>query len=123
MTIEHAALLVRDPIAMAAWYVAHLGMRVTKEGPPPANARFLADGNGMLLEAYAHPTLPVPDYAGMDPLVLHVAFRAEDVAAERARLIAAGAAPVGDVVTAPNGDVLGMVRDPWGLAVQIVRRG
>jgi glyoxylase I family protein len=58
----------------------------------------------------------------MDPLLLHLAFRANDVAAERARLIAAGATPVGDVMTNETGDTVAMLRDPWGLAVQLVKR-
>jgi uncharacterized glyoxalase superfamily protein PhnB len=58
----------------------------------------------------------------MDPLVLHVAFAPDDVRATRERLIAAGAVPVGDVVVTPTGDEFAMLRDPWGLALQLARR-
>ena len=30
--------------------------------------------------------------------------------------------PATPAVTTPNGDVLGMVRDPWGMAIQLVKR-
>ena len=97
-------------------------MRVVRRGDAPGNARFLADdAEASVLETYAG-TLPVPDYGAMDPALLHVAFATEDVAATRARLIAAGAVPVGDVVVTPAGDEFAMLRDPWGLALQLARR-
>ena len=121
--LEHVALNVADPIKMAQWYVDSLGMKVLREGPPPINARFLADGGGnMMLELYHNPPDAVPNYASMDPLLLHVAFMADDVDAVRQRLIAAGATPVGEVTTTPAGDKLVMLRDPWGLAIQFLRR-
>ena len=43
MKLEHVALLVADPVAVARWYAEHLGMRVVREGDAPGNARFLAD--------------------------------------------------------------------------------
>ncbi len=75
-----------------------------------------------MLEFYRNPRLPVPDYRSMDPLLLHVAFLSSAPAADRERLVAAGAKVVEDVTTAPNGDKLVMLRDPWGLAVQLVKR-
>jgi glyoxylase I family protein len=58
----------------------------------------------------------------MDPSLLHVAFSTDDVPGTRARLIAAGATPVGDAVITPGGDEFAMLRDPWGLALQLARR-
>jgi glyoxylase I family protein len=122
MKLEHVALQVADPVAVAEWYQAHLGMRVVRKGDPPGNARFLADDAGAsVLETYAG-TLPVPDYPAMDPALLHVAFATDDVEAARARLIAAGAAPVGEVTVTPAGDRFAMLRDPWGLALQLAGR-
>ena len=122
MKLEHVALLVADPVAVARWYEEHLGMRVVRKGDAPGHARFIADDAGAsVLEIYAG-TLPVPDYRAMDPALLHVAFAVEDLGATRARLIAAGAVPVGDVVLAPTGDEFAMLRDPWGLALQLARR-
>ena len=66
---------------------------------------------------------PVPDYAAMNAFTFHVAFMADDVKAARQRLIAAGARPDGDINEAPNGDVLCFLRDPWGLTIQLARRG
>ncbi len=123
MDIEHLALNVADPVAMAAWYVQHLQMHVLRRLQQAPHTHFLADAAGrVVLELYHHTKAPVPDYAAADPLVLHIAFRVEDVAAERQRLLAAGARPAGDVVTTEAGDVMTLVRDPWGVALQLVRR-
>ncbi len=123
MRMEHVGLNVADPIKMAQWYVANLGMKVVREGPAPINARFLADSGGhMMLEVYHNPPDAVPNYAAMDPLLLHVAFMADDIDATRQKLLAAGATPAGEVTTTPAGDKLAMLRDPWGLAIQFCRR-
>ena len=63
-----------------------------------------------------------PDYARQDPLMLHVAFVSDDVAADRDRLIAAGATTVGEIAHTPAGDTLAMLRDPWGPAIQLCQR-
>ncbi len=121
--LEHVALNVADPVKMAQWYVDNLGMKVLREGPPPINVRFLADRGGhMMLELYHNPADAVPNYASMDPLLLHVAFMVDDVEAIRQKLLAAGATSAGDVTTTPAGDKLSMLRDPWGLAIQFLRR-
>ena len=120
---EHVGLNVADPIKAAQWYVDNLGMKILREGPAPINARFLGDADGnMMLEIYHNPPEAVPNYAAMDPLLLHVAFMVDDVEAMRSKLIAAGATAVGEVTTTPAGDKLAMLRDPWGLAIQFVHR-
>jgi len=75
-----------------------------------------------MLEFYRQPHLPVPDYQSVDPLILHLAFWADDVPGTRARLLTAGATAVGDVIRNDQGDEVAMLRDPWGLPVQLVRR-
>ncbi len=120
---EHTALNVSAPVEMARWYAANLDMKIVREGPPPINARFIADRDGhTMIEVYTNPPDAIPDYASMDPLQLHLAFMVDDVDAIRSRLIAAGATSVGDVTVTPAGDRLAMLRDPWGLAVQLVHR-
>jgi catechol 2,3-dioxygenase-like lactoylglutathione lyase family enzyme len=120
---EHVALNVPDPVAMADWYVKHLGMKILRMGPPPANARFVADpGCTMMLELYTNPPDQVPDYASMDPLVLHVAFVTDDVAGVRRALLAAGAAVASDIAVAASGDEILILRDPWGVAIQFIKR-
>jgi glyoxylase I family protein len=122
--IEHTAYQVADPVALARWYVQHLGMTIKRAQAASPFGHFLADdGDAVMLEFYANPKVAVPDYRSMDPLVLHLAFYADDVPATRARLMAAGATPEGEVQHTDAGDILAMLRDPWGIPVQLVRRG
>lgn len=121
--IEHVALQVSDPVALSRWYVQHLGLTVKRAQTESPFGHFLGDdGDAVMLEFYGYPNLPVPDYFRMEPLLLHVAFHVDDVATTRTRLIGAGAAPVGDVQVNDVGDEVAMLRDPWGIPVQLVRR-
>jgi catechol 2,3-dioxygenase-like lactoylglutathione lyase family enzyme len=121
--IEHTAYQVQDPVALAAWYVLHLGLRVKRAQTASPFGQFLADdGDAVMLEFYNNPKVRVPDYRAIDPLVLHIAFRADDVAATRDRLLEAGATSEGAVTTTESGDTVAMLRDPWGLPVQLVSR-
>jgi glyoxylase I family protein len=121
--IEHTAYQVQDPVGLAAWYVAHLGLTVKRKQTASPFGYFLADdGDAVMLEFYNNPKARVPDYRAIDPLVLHIAFRADDVAATRDRLMKAGATPEGDVTTNDTGDTVAMLRDPWGMPVQLVSR-
>jgi glyoxylase I family protein len=122
MNIEHVALNVADPVALADWYVRHLGMRIVRQVDTGPRTRFLADSAGRtVLEVYRQQA-PVPDYFAMDPMVLHVAFKVDDVAAVRRKLLDAGATAATDITTSDNGDVMTFLRDPWGVTVQLVRR-
>jgi glyoxylase I family protein len=122
LPLEHVALNVSDPVAVAAWYVEHLGMEVVKRGEPPVHMHFLADaGRRMMIELYCNASAPVDAYAAMPPAQLHVAFSSADPNADAARLVAAGATLV-DQVTFDDGSYLVMLRDPWGLSVQLARR-
>lgn len=121
--LEHVALNVKEPVKMAQWYVDHLDMKVLRESPAPSNTRFLADSEGnMMLELYHNPPEAVPDYASMDPLILHVAFLVDDVEAIRQRLLAAGATATDEIIVTPAGDKITMLRDPWGLPIQFIHR-
>lgn len=120
---EHVGLNVADPVKIAQWYVDNLGLQILREGPAPANARFLADRDGnMMFELYHNPPEAVPDYAAMNPLVLHIAFMVDDVEAIRGRLLASGATATDEITVTPAGDRITMLRDPWGLPIQFVRR-
>ncbi|HPD14228.1 MAG TPA: VOC family protein [Planctomycetota bacterium] len=123
MVIEHLGLNVPEPAAMADWYVAHLGLRVVLAKDQPVPVRFLADSAGrVMLEVYRNPAVPVPDYWAIDPLVLHLAFTSGDVPGDYRRFLAAGATAATAPNVLPTGDEIAIVRDPWGFAVQLVRR-
>jgi catechol 2,3-dioxygenase-like lactoylglutathione lyase family enzyme len=122
LRLEHVALNVTDPRAVADWYVAHLGMRIVRRVEGPPHTRFLADAAGAtVLELYASQAARIPDYFRMDPLELHLAFDSRDPDADRQALVQAGATALSDAVL-PDGSRLLMLRDPWGLALQLCAR-
>jgi glyoxylase I family protein len=120
---EHAAINVKEPVAMADWYCKNLGMTVVFKADPPANTRFVKDASGKTrIELYNNSAAPIPDYASQDLLVLHFAFNVDDVKATCDRLIKAGAKMDKDVTVTASGDEIATIRDPWGIALQFVKR-
>ncbi len=122
MKLEHFALNVEEPLAMAAWYVEHLGLTIVKQLREPPYMTFLADSSGgIMIEIYRNPANEVPPYREMNPLLVHLAFVSEDPARDRERLEQAGASAVSDQHY-EDGAHLVMLRDPWGLALQLCKR-
>ncbi|AKD03747.1 VOC family protein [Pontibacter korlensis] len=123
MKLEHFALNVEDPIAMAKWYVAHLGLRVVKQQKEAPYMTFLADDSGrVMIEIYRNPADEVPPYRTMNPLLVHLAFVSENPAQDKERLMKAGASLESDQQL-EDGSHLVMLRDPWGLSMQLCKRG
>lgn len=121
MRMEHTAFNVADPVAVAEWYCTHCGFRVVHHVPQPAQTHFLADYGSGVMEIYCNPPDQVPDYKNQNPLIFHIALMSEDPAADAERLCKAGAAVVDDLQF-EDGTRLIMMRDPWGLALQLCRR-
>ncbi len=123
MKIEHFAYQVAEPAAAAEWYCAHLGFTVARSYEEPVSCRFLADETGaVMIEVYYNPRVEVPPYAQMDPLVMHLAFVCAELPAAVERLVAAGATVAAERDVLPNGDEVAMLRDPWGMAIQLCKR-
>lgn len=122
MKIEHFAINVPDPAAMADWYVEHLGMRIIRQQAEPPQMTFLADDSSqVMIEIYHNSTAPVPDYKNQDPLLVHLAFVSLHPKEDKMRLQKAGAREVSDDITA-SGDHVIMLRDPWGIPIQLCKR-
>ena len=122
MKIEHVALNVNEPAQAARWYVEHLGMKIVRGLDKAPYTHFLADPAGGMIELYSNSAAPIPEYKSIHPLTLHIAFAVEDMEATRTKLIAAGATSEGEISNLDNGDQLAMLRDPWGVAIQLARR-
>lgn len=122
MKFEHFALNVPDARAISRWYVEHLGLAVARRREDPPYTHFLADDTGrVIVELYTNPQAPVPDYAAQPPLVFHFALVAADARAECQRLSAAGAKLFLEEPQ-PDGSMLIMMRDPWGVPIQLCQR-
>lgn len=122
MKLEHVAFNVSDPHAVADWYVHNLGMSIAKKTTAPPFITFIADESGkMLIELYNDTSATVPNYAEMNPQLLHLAFASIDPRRDQERLVAAGASFVSERPL-DDGSLLVMLRDPWGLALQLCKR-
>ena len=123
MKIEHVAVNVPDPLGFARWYVDHLKLTVARRSMEPPYGHFLADDGGkVMLEIYGNSQAPSLDLPNVAPPALHFAFLSNDIAADVKRLVAAGATHVSGPEIVAGGDEVAMLRDPWGLCVQFVKR-
>jgi hypothetical protein len=73
------------------------------------------------MELYENPKAPIGTAAGKHFLEIHFGFVTEDAAAAAAPLIAEGC-PVVEDVNLADGTRLIMLRDPFGLCVQLCQR-
>lgn len=122
MKFEHFALNVPNARAHAQWYVQHLGFTVARSREDEPFTHFLADETGRtVVEFYSNPKAAYPNYAGAHPLNFHLAVVAEDAKGERARLELAGASVFAEEPQ-PDGTLLIMLRDPWGVPLQLCQR-
>lgn len=122
MKIEHFALNVPEPKAMVEWYAQHLGLNVESRMEEPPYMHFLVDNSGqILIEFYYNDAAPVLEFDQLNALTLHLAFVSDQPSADKDRLLKAGAKEVSDQTLA-DGSRLVMLKDPWGLAIQLCCR-
>ncbi|PZX61321.1 putative glyoxalase superfamily protein PhnB [Algoriphagus ratkowskyi] len=122
MKFEHFALNVNDASAASLWYEENLGLKVVKKMTESPFMTFLADDSGtVMLEIYTNPKGETLDFDALHPLAVHLALVSEDPTADRDRLVEAGARVITDDVL-PDGSQLVMLKDPWGVALQLCRR-
>jgi catechol 2,3-dioxygenase-like lactoylglutathione lyase family enzyme len=120
---EHFAMNVVDSRKEAKWYADNLGFVVVREGSAPAYGMFIADaGKNMMYELYQNKDIPILQFDSVGYQSLHVAFMVNDIKQVKETLIAAGAKVAEDAKQIPSGDAVMMLRDPWGLPIQLVKR-
>ncbi len=122
MKFEHFAINVKQPKAMSDWYEKHMGLKVVKKMDHSPHMTFLADESGtIMLEIYNNSKAPILDFDLQHPLVVHLAFVSDDPSRDKERLLTAGAELVSDDLL-EDGSHLVMLKDPWGLAIQLCKR-
>ena len=122
MLFEHYALNVLDPKAMADWYVAHLGLEVVRQQKEAPFMTFLADeSHRVVMELYHRPDAEMTDFKEKHPLTFHMAFISQNAEEDKRRLLAQGAS-YWDEVKKEDGSHLVMLRDPWGIPLQLCQR-
>ncbi|EAZ81030.1 VOC family protein [Algoriphagus machipongonensis] len=122
MKFEHFAINVPDAKAVSDWYEKYLGLSVKKKMAESPNMTFLADDSGtVMLEIYNNPKGETLSFDQLHPLAVHLALVSSDPTADKARLIEAGATEFSDDIL-PDGSHLVMLRDPWGICLQLCKR-
>ena len=107
---------------MSRWYVEHLGLTVKRRLVEPPYTHFLADESGTIMLELYRQNAPTLDFPQTNVMSLHIALVSQDVQADVQRLEKAGAKLDGEIQTFPAGDCYAMVRDPWGITLQLVSR-
>ena len=123
MIFEHFALNVSNPVEMGNWYVNNLEMKIVRSIEKAPFARFLADKTGrVVVELYSNSSAKIPEYKNAHPLEFHFAFMVEDVLHLKDKLLSAGA-PLEEELKLDDGSHLIMLRDPFGVPLQLCKRG
>ena len=123
MVFEHFALNVEKPIEVAKWYVDNLEMKIAKGSHESPYAHFLADKTGRLvIEIYKNDSAEIIDFKSKHPLEFHFAFMVKNAEETKNRLLSAGANFV-EELKPEDGSHLVMLRDPFGIPLQLCERG
>jgi len=122
MVFEHFALNVMNVEDVVSWYVKNIGLKVVNEQKEPPFMTFLADSSGrVIIEVYYRPDEIITVFSEKHPLTFHVAFVSENAQEDRLRLEKQGASFF-EEVKKEDGSHLIMLRDPWGMPLQLCQR-
>ncbi|MEA1786499.1 VOC family protein [Arenibacter sp. GZD96] len=122
MIFEHFAVNVDKVRERVQWYVENIGLKVVSAQPEAPHMTFLADTSGrVVLEVYHRADAPLTDFSQQHPLVFHLAFVSEKAQADSHRLQQQGATFF-EEIRKEDGSCLVMLRDPWGMPLQLCQR-
>lgn len=122
MTFEHFALNVVDINGVVNWYCTHLGLTIANQQKVSPFMTFLADSTDrVVIEFYKREDESAEDFSNRHPLTFHVAFVSENAEEDKQRLLKAGASFFEEIFK-EDGSHLVMLRDPWGMPLQLCQR-
>lgn len=122
MIFEHFAINVANVAEVAAWYTQNLNVQVARAQKEPPFMTFLADSGGrVFVELYQRPDEAMTDFNQQHFLTFHLAMVSQNAEVDKERLIKVGASFVEEVFK-EDGSHLVMLRDPWGMPLQLCQR-
>jgi predicted enzyme related to lactoylglutathione lyase len=122
MTFEHFALNVVDINGVVNWYCTHLGLTIANQQKVSPFMTFLADSTDrVVIEFYKREDELAEDFSNSHPLTFHVAFVSENAEEDKQRLLKTGASFFEEIFK-EDGSHLVMLRDPWGMPLQLCQR-
>ena len=123
MIFEHFAINVPDPLAIANWYVNNVGLTIVRQQTQAPFITFLADKTGrVIMELYYRPEQTIMNFRGQHSLTFHFAMETSNAETEKNRLLQMGATFF-EEQQLNDGSHLVILRDPWGICLQICQRG
>lgn len=120
--LEHVAINVEDPVAFSKWFVDNLGMKLIRQGGAPSYGTFICDPTQNIMFEIYHQNYPVIDFKNVDYTSIHFAFMVDDIVKVKNILLKNGATVAEELKDTPAGDKVVMLRNPWGLPIQLVQR-
>lgn len=124
MKIEHIGYTVESPFVMAKWYEKNFDFEIKRTGGNAEDGMvFLSDRNGTVIEILKSPEVKPISALINNNSQLHMAFKSENPYEDSKKLEACGATFVGKCPVKVEGDVLLMLKDPWGNVIQLAKRG
>ncbi|MCK0192241.1 VOC family protein [Arenibacter sp. F20364] len=122
MVFEHIAINVKNIKDIKEWYVVNVGLNVAIEQTEAPFMTFLKDSTGrVILELYHRPDEEITDFKTKHPLTFHLAFVSQNAEKDKIRLLDKGASFV-EEIKKEDGSHLVMLRDPWGMPLQLCHR-
>lgn len=122
MVFEHFAINVTNVEERVLWYTENLGLTIRSVQNEPPFMTFLADStNRVIVELYHRPDEAITKFDLQHPLTFHVAFVSENALEDSERLQRKGALFFEEIKKA-DGSHLIMLRDPWGMPLQLCQR-
>ena len=123
MTFEHFALNVSKPVEMGQWYIDNCEMKIVKSMENYPYTRFLTDKAGkVMMEIYSNTSARIPEYEKQHQLEFHFALTVDDPVKVKDKLISAGAT-FEEEIKMDDGSHLIMLRDPFGIPLQLCKKG
>jgi predicted enzyme related to lactoylglutathione lyase len=120
---EHLAFNLNDSREVAKWFKENLSMKIMRDGKAPTYGMFIADENAnMMLELYQNKDYPVIDFENVSHMSIHLAFMVYNIEAAKEKVLSSGGKVVEDITKTSAGDFVLMMRTPWGLPIQFVKR-
>lgn len=124
MRIEHIGFLVSEPISIGNWYKEYLNLKIIKSfGNNEEGAVFLKDAKtGTILEFGKFKETLNFNYNELKPLQIHIAIECQDPLELAKKLESAGAMIIGESPKAEVKNERILVKDPWGITIQLINR-
>lgn len=120
--VEHIGISVESPGEMAGWYRDALGFDIMlSAGDEENEVAFIGDG-GVMLELGRLRDIPSLSSRINHPLQFHIALRSDDPHRDARYLESKGATFIEECDIRLPGDLLVILKDPWGNTIQLSKR-